>query len=248
MAFADHFSGRASEYAVHRPTYPPEFIAYIAGLAPGRQLAWDVGTGNGQAAVLLAEHFARVVATDASGDQIANAKQHPKVSYGVALEDASGLGDASADLVTVAQALHWFDRGRFYHEARRVLKPGGAIAVWCYGRLVVEGVAGPVVERFYVERVMPYWPRERHHVETLFRELEFPFNEEPAGEWAMSAVLSLRGLLGYVSTWSAVAQAKGEGLDLVAELDARLGGVWSDDPSDKRLVRWPIGLRIGRIG
>jgi SAM-dependent methyltransferase len=248
MAFADHFSGRAAEYAVHRPTYPPGFIAYLAGLSRTRQLAWDVGTGNGQAAVLLAEHFARVVATDASADQIANATQHPRVSYGVAVEDASGLGDASADLVTVAQALHWFDRGRFYTEARRVLRPDGAIAVWCYGRLVVEGVAGPVVERFYVERVMPYWPRERHHVETLFREIDFPFKEVPVEGWAMSASLSRHGLLGYVGTWSAVVQARRDGIDLVLELGDALNGVWPEDPSDQRLVRWPIGLRVGRVG
>ncbi|HUO52389.1 MAG TPA: class I SAM-dependent methyltransferase, partial [Gemmatimonadaceae bacterium] len=121
--FRDHFSTRAAEYAAYRPSYPPELLDYVTGLCARRELAWDAGTGNGQAAVLLAERFARVVATDASAEQIARARPHPRVEYRVAREDDSGLAPASADLVAVAQALHWFDRSRFYAEARRVLRP-----------------------------------------------------------------------------------------------------------------------------
>src|SRR5438045_3485499 len=127
-AFKDHFSGHAPDYRAFRPTYPPELFSFLASIAPTRELVWDCGTGNGQAAVLLADHFARVFATDASAEQIANAEPHPKVEYIVAPAEKCPLADASADLVTVTQALHWFDHHGFYAEVRRVCKPGAVIA------------------------------------------------------------------------------------------------------------------------
>ncbi|PZR76620.1 MAG: SAM-dependent methyltransferase, partial [Chthoniobacterales bacterium] len=135
MSFKDHFSGHAAEYAQFRPEYPTELFKYLTSIAPGRAQAWDCATGNGQAAIALASHFSRVIATDASAQQIANARQHDRVEYRVATAEASGLDDNSIDLITVAQALHWFDLPRFFSEATRVLKSRGAIAVWAYNLL-----------------------------------------------------------------------------------------------------------------
>ncbi len=132
MSFKDHFSGHAAVYASFRPGYPPALIDFVTSLAPGRSLAWDCATGNGQAAVCLAEHFERVIATDASAAQLAQATPHPNVEYRQAPAEQSGLADGSVDLLTVATALHWFDFDRFYAEAERVLAPGGALAAWAY--------------------------------------------------------------------------------------------------------------------
>jgi ubiquinone/menaquinone biosynthesis C-methylase UbiE len=126
MNFKDHFSKQAADYAIFRPSYPQELFAYLGSIAPSRGLAWDCGTGNGQAAVGLTSVFDRVIATDASAKQIANAHPHKRVDYRVARAEESGLESANVDLILIAQALHWFDLDRFYAEARRVLKPDGA--------------------------------------------------------------------------------------------------------------------------
>src|SRR5215510_2448281 len=100
MSFADHFSKQATDYAKYRPGYPRELFEWLRSLTTQHRLAWDVGTGNGQAAVELAEFFEHVVPTDPSAEQIANAKRHPRVAYGVRPAEMSDLAAASADLVT----------------------------------------------------------------------------------------------------------------------------------------------------
>ena len=137
--FKDHFSSHAAGYAAHRPTYPPALVDFLADTAPGRSLALDCGCGTGQLSVPLARRFDRVVATDASASQIANAEMHERVEYRTAPAEQSGLPDASADLITVAQAAHWLDLDRFYTEARRVAKKEGILALITYGVLHVEG-------------------------------------------------------------------------------------------------------------
>ncbi len=159
--FADHFSAASADYARYRPDYPDRLFAYLADRAPGRRRAWDCATGNGQAARGLARHFAEVIATDASAQQIASAPPHRRVSYRVAPAEDSGLPDESVELITVAQALHWFDRPRFWPEARRVLVPRGVIAVWCYDLLSIDAEVDAVVGRLYRDVVGPYWPPER---------------------------------------------------------------------------------------
>ena len=113
MVFKDHFSGHARAYAEFRPSYPSDLAAYLAHLEPNRGLAWDCGTGNGQAAILLADHFDRVAATDPSRQQLCSATAHPRVTYLAATAERAPLADGSVNLVTVAQALHWFDFARF---------------------------------------------------------------------------------------------------------------------------------------
>lgn len=245
--FSDHFASVAADYASFRPTYPAALFAWLASMAPGRALAWDCAAGSGQASRDLATHFERVIATDASATQIAAAVPHPRVEYRVTPAEASGLPNAAVDLITVAQALHWFDLDRFYTEARRVLKPGGALAVWTYGVLAVAGEAvDALVQRFYRETVGPYWPPERQHVESGYRTLPFPFLELEPPAFNMEASWTLPELLGYFRSWSATARYIAErGHDPVAALAAELALVWGSS-QHRRRVTWPLALRVGR--
>jgi len=245
--FRDHFSAAAPAYAAFRPRYPAALFTALARLAPGRALAWDCATGSGQAALGLAEHFERVLATDASASQIGAALPHPRVTYHQATADASGIATRSADLVTVAQALHWLDRDAFYREARRVLVPGGVVAVWCYALLEIEPAVNDVLDAFYRDAVGPYWPPERALTETGYRTIAFPFDEAPLPPLWMTAEWTLAELCGYVRTWSAVLRHDAAtGRDAVAGLLGALEPLWG--PADRtRTVRWPLAVRVGRV-
>ncbi len=246
---SDHFSTIAEGYARYRPTYPPELFAWLAGLPERPRVAWDVATGNGQAAVALAAHFERVEATDHSAAQIARAVAHPRVAYRVAPAEESGLTDGSVDLVTVAQALHWLDHDRFNREVERVLAPGGAIAAWCYNLLDVDPAVNAVLRRYYAEIAGPYWPAERRLLEDGYRTIPFPFAPLSDGEppeFAMRAAWRLADLVGYLGTWSATDRyraARGE--DPVALVAADLAAAWGD-PAVAKEIRWPLSLRVGR--
>ena len=142
--FEDNFSKQADVYARYRPPYPAALYEWIASIAPGHAVAWDCGTGNGQAAIGLTRHFRSIIATDPSTAQIANAPAHPQIEYRVARAEESGLADQSVDAITVALALHWFDLDQFYAEARRVLKPGGKLAV---SDIVTDGPLPEVIKK-----------------------------------------------------------------------------------------------------
>ena len=243
----DHFGKVAATYADHRPAYPAALFDWLAGQCRQHTLAWDCGAGSGQASVGLAKHFSRVLATDMSEAQLAHATPDPRIAYRVALAEDSGLPDASADLVTVAQALHWFDLGPFYREVRRVLKPGGLLAAWSYGIMTLEGEeATAILQGFYHQVIGPYWPPERHHVETGYRELPFPFERIAAPDLAMEADWTLAHLLGYLRSWSACARYRdAHGSDPVDALSGLLAPHW-DHPQATRRVSWPLSLLAGR--
>jgi SAM-dependent methyltransferase len=250
--FADHFSGHARDYARYRPTYPPELFEYVAGCCAAHDCAWDCATGNGQAARQLAEHFARVVATDASRQQIDAAEPHPRITYAVAPARQSPLDAASADLVTVAQALHWIEPEPFYAEVRRVLKPEGVFAAWTYGLFHVASDdpaaadVNPLIERFYRERVGPYWPPERRHIEAEYQSLPFPFEEIDTPEFTIEMTWTLDEVLGYLRTWSATKRyQEARGHDPVEAMASDFAEAWGD-PSMRRTMRWPLPLRAGR--
>ena len=246
-SFHDHFSGISNRYADFRPRYPATLFDYLSTLVPRESVVWDCAAGNGQASVDLAERFGRVVATDASREQIASAKPHPRIEYRVAPAEASGLPGEAIGLVTVAQALHWFDFERFYAEVRRVLKPGGVLAVWAYGITEVEGDAvHKLTNDFYANIVGPYWPPERMLVEEGYRTIPFPFTEIEPPIVRMEAKWALEQLLGYFSTWSATNRyIKAKGSNPVEPLREELSRVWGD-PELPRLITWPVSIRIGR--
>jgi len=245
--FNDHFASVATHYACGRPTYPPALFDWLASRCVAHDLAWDCGAGNGQASIELTRHFKHVLATDGSKAQIAQATRHPQVEYRVALAENSGLDDLCADLIVIAQALHWFDPTRFYVEAGRILKPGGVIAAWSYGVLKVEGnEVDAIVQRFYYDEVGSYWPPERRHVESGYRDLAFPFRRIIAPPFAMSLRWNLAQLLGYLRSWSATAQfIKINGFDPVTKIERGLRASWGDI-NQVRTVDWPLAMLVGQ--
>jgi SAM-dependent methyltransferase len=248
VTFHDHFSGHANTYREARPLYPTALFDWLARKAPAQMLAWDAGCGNGQASVALAERFARVFASDPSANQIANAEARANVEYRVEPAEHCSLALASADLVTVAQALHWFDLAGFYREVNRVVAPGGLIAVWSYGATTVDARIDEVVGEFYGGTFGDFWPKERVHVERGYRDLAFPFTPIESPEFAMSARWTLGEMLGYIGTWSAVHRYRAKHGDAAVETFAtRLGREWGE-PSRVREVRWPLVVKAGRVG
>lgn len=245
-AFPDHFSSVARRYADYRPRYPDALFGHLATLVPPESAVWDCATGSGQAAVGLGGRFAQVTATDASPEQIASAEPHPNVTYRVALAEESGLPDASVGLVTVAQALHWFDLPRFYAEVKRVLVPSGVLAVWCYGITEVEDPRlNAMVHTFYAETLGPYWPPSRLLVEQGYRTLPFPFTELPTPTFRMEVPWTLAQLLGYLGTWSAATRyQKATGENPIEPLARELSREWGD-VTQPRLISWPVALRLG---
>ncbi|WP_019904563.1 class I SAM-dependent methyltransferase [Methylobacterium sp. 77] len=246
--FKDHFSTHSADYAAHRPVYPQALVDRLADAAPALDLALDCGCGTGQLSTRLASRFRRVVATDASAEQIANATPHPHVAYRTVPADRSELPPGSVDLVTVAQAAHWLDLDAFYAETRRVARPRAVIALITYGILEVEGdAADAVVRHFYHDVLGPHWPPERRHVEDGYRSLPFPFEDIPMPSLAIEASWGLRDLIGYTETWSAVRQAeKAVGRAPIDAFRAELAEAWGD-PETQRRVTWPLSLRTGRV-
>lgn len=245
--FKDHFSANPAGYAGFRPRYPAALFAWLAGQCTGHDSVWDCATGSGQAAVALAKHFKHVVATDASAAQIEHAQAHPNVEYRVASAEASGLPDASADLVTVAQAAHWFDLDAFYAEVRRVLRPGGLIALWGYEKLRLEPALASVVGHFYHDELDGFWPPERALVESGYRDLAFPCAEIAPPEFAMNTDWTLDQLIGYFGTWSAVKNYRQtRGVDPLPGVRAALEPLWGS-PDTPKAIQWPLFLRVGRL-
>jgi SAM-dependent methyltransferase len=246
MTFADHFSTVAARYATYRPHYPPALVEALAEHAP-RGSVWDVGCGNGQLSVALAERFDRVIATDPAQAQIDAAIAHPRVEYRATSAEDSGLDTQSIDgLVVAAQAAHWFDWDKWIAEVERVARPGTLVALVSYGIDVVDGEdANAIVERYYHDDVGPYWPKGREHVENGYRDLVLPWPAIAAPAIEMVARWTRDELLGYTSTWSATVKmiaAKGDGR--VRALHEALAAVWPD--GEARTVRWPLTIRLAR--
>jgi SAM-dependent methyltransferase len=244
--FADHFSRDPASYAEFRPRYPASLFEWLAQLPAARRLVWDVATGSGQAATMLARHFERVVASDASVAQLRARSRASRVHYLAEQGETSAVRGGRADLVTVAQAYHWLDHPRFHAEVDRVLIPGGAFAVWCYGVLSAGPEIDEALARFYDGTVGAYWPKERVHVERGYRHFRIPIAEVAAPPMSIETAFTLPQLLGYVRTWSAVGRyLEANGHDPVPAFGESLTALWGD-PARARRVVWPISLRAGR--
>ncbi len=248
MKFEDHFSDRAELYATFRPRYPKALFTFVASLCARHERALDCGTGNGQAAIELAEHFESVVGIDASEAQISNATPHPSIQYRVARADQTGLPAQSIDLVISAQALHWFDIPRFFDEAKRVLRGDGAIAIWGYGDPLLDtGALQALLHQFNRGKLESYWPAERQLLLDGYRTVEFPFAECESPPFEIRVQWTLPQLVGYLRSWSATARyLKQHGTDPVTALEPALRAEWGND-DETRLVRWPLYVRAGKV-
>jgi SAM-dependent methyltransferase len=243
--FKDHFSTQSIDYQRYRPSYPPALFEWLATQTQQHTLAWDCATGNGQAALALAGHFDKVIASDASAQQISQCKPHPGVEFTVAPAEQPPLADASVDLITVAQALHWFDQTAFFQQAVRVLKDQGVLAVWSYGLLSISPAIDSVVNHYYHEIVGPYWPPERKLIEQGYDPLPASFREIQAPPFDMTTQWNLDDLLGYLGTWSAsVYYAKAQQYDPLSHIRDALTQAWKF-PEQHYNVHWPLQIRIG---
>ncbi|MBA0831469.1 hypothetical protein Goarm_015935 [Gossypium armourianum] len=224
------FDQQADLYLDARPTYPFQWYSMLAACTLHRSLAWDVGTGNGQAAIGVAEHYEQVIGTDVSEAQLQHAIPHPKVKYlytPLSISDEELLssigGENSVDLITVAQAVHWFDLPKFYSLVTRLLrKPGGIVAVWCYNDIAVSPTFDPVMKRFH-DTTLPYWNPNIQYVFDGYKTLPFPFESVGLGSEGQPLALdipkklSFEGFLRMLRSWSAVVTAKNQGVDLLSE-------------------------------
>lgn len=243
----DHFSGHAADYARHRPSYPSGLFAWLAAQSPGLNQAWDCATGNGQAALALAAHFRRVHATDLSAEQLAQAASHPRIEYRQGPAEASGLAARSCELITVAQALHWFCNESFFAEVRRVLRPGGLFAAWTYTLLHGDPALTEIVTDYSTKVVGAYWPPQRRWVDLGYRGMPFPCADIAVPEFEIRRELTLDEVLDYLRTWSSTQRClKETGVDPCLALRARLSELWPEQGGRKTIV-WPVILRCGRI-
>jgi SAM-dependent methyltransferase len=244
--FSDHFSAVAGRYADFRPHYPGALFDYLATLAFSDSVVWDCAAGSGQATIDLAKRFRKVIATDGSTEQIGSAPRLDNVEYRVALAEQSGLPDRSIDLITVAQALHWFNLDQFFAEAKRVLRPAGVLAVWVYATNQLENkTLDEIVQDYYSNVVGPYWPPERKMTETGYRTIAMPFTEIEPPEFRMEVLWSLGQLLGYFSSWSATNRyIKATGRNPLEPLADALAKAWGNPNTPQRVV-WPLSLRVG---
>ena len=199
------FTSQAALYAQYRPDYPKDMLMWIAKRCAQHQRLWDCGTGTGQVAIALAEVFDEVIATDVNISQLAHATKHPKIKYLQVSAEQSGIANQSVDLITVAQALHWFDHRLFNQEVRRVLKPDGTLAVWCYGLIQTNDAAlNQIILKFYTEITAPYWAPERAHIDNQYKDIPLPFKKMNTPSFQIRKTMNIETLVAYFKTWSPV--------------------------------------------
>lgn len=238
----DRFSKYANQYAQFRPSYPSDLFEFIYKKVHQFDLAWDAGTGNGQAARELSKKFKQVIATDISARQIENAYQASNISYSTHLEKFP-LREHSVDLITVAQAAHWFDMELFSQEVKKVLKLNGVIAVWGYGLLSINDETDELITHFYKEIIGPYWDKERKHIDEFYTNLYFPFKEIPTPPFSITTFWTLEELYGYISTWSSVQKyIQQHGHNPVDKLMKVIKNHWV---GELQIVNFPLFLRMG---
>ena len=240
------FSGIAREYAAVRPGYPPELFQWLAAEAPAREAAWDVATGSGQAAIGLAGHFARVVATDVSARQIEHARPHPRIEYRVAAAEESGLESNAYDLVTVAAAVHWFDLERFGREVRRVLRPGGVVAAWTYHVARITAPLGAIFAPFYHD-VRPYFAPRAREVDAGYEAIALPGERLAPPPFHATVRWTAEQALAFVRTWSGVqACLAATGRDPVIDLEPAVRRALGDDGRAQEF-QLPLFVRVSRV-
>ena len=247
LPFKDNFSKQSDIYLKYRPFYPRDLYSYLFSLVDSHELVWDCGTGNGQAAIGLAEFFERVYATDPSEQQISNCIAHNKVTYKIEKAEHTGLEMKSVDIVTVANALHWFDLTGFFNEAIRVLKPRGIIAVWAYGNPTVSPAIDNIVQQYHDVVLGDYWLPENRLVEKGYSTVDFPYELIDVPEFYCEKNMKRDEFIGLLNTWSATQRYirvnKTNPTDNVA---IELCRYWPDGNEERRII-WKLVLKVGRV-
>jgi SAM-dependent methyltransferase len=241
------FGDQAERYATHRLRYPDELFDFLVGELDDPRCAWDCATGNGQAAVSLAERLDEVVATDVNADQLEHAFEHPNVDYRRAPAESVDLDDDGVDMATVAAGVHWFELEAFYEEVRRVVREGGLLAVWAYNSVEVDRAVDTVVDRLSNEIVDDFWAPELEYVDASYRSLPFPFDELETPTCRCTFEGTLDRLIGYMSTWSSMQRYRERhGHSAIDEVRGELEDAWGD-PEAERTIEVPLFMRVGRI-
>ena len=245
---SDRFSKNSGDYRRYRPNYPKDFIYEIISLTEEKIHCWDCGTGNGQVALELANHFTNVHATDISENQISKALQKDNIQYQVTRAEETNFETASFDLITVAQAIHWFDLNNFYKEVKRVSKKNGILAVWGYGLIRFGNSIDQSIDHFYHEVVGPYWDKERKHIDNRYEDISFPFDEiELSKNYYISKKFTLEEFGGYLSTWSAVKRyIESKDQDPVQPLIESIRKEWQK-LGDQLGANMPLFTKIGKV-
>jgi SAM-dependent methyltransferase len=243
----DLFSKQAATYAQFRPTYPTELFDFVLQNVENKQIAWDCATGNGQAAKVLAQHFEQVVATDMSQKQIDNAAQSDNIVYSVAKAKATDFADNTFDLITVAQAVHWFDFDKFYAEARRVAKPNATLAIWGYGIMYFDNEeVDKLIQNFYHNVTGKYWDAERRHLDEGYRTVPFPFEAIETPNFEMTFNWHRYELEGFLNSWSSIQHfIKANGYNPISDLMLDIDAVW--DEFNRESVHFPVFMKMGKI-
>ncbi|HEX3166552.1 MAG TPA: class I SAM-dependent methyltransferase [Chitinophagaceae bacterium] len=243
----DLFSKQSDLYARYRPTYPKELYEYILSFVKEKNTAWDCATGNGQAAVVLASHFKKVIATDISAAQIEKAIKKENIEYSVCAAESTPFADNTFDLVTVAQAYHWIKWEELRKEATRVCKPEAIMAIWTYNRNKLgDKKIDDAVYSFYENITKPYWDYERKYVDELYETVEFDYELLPVKQFETILNWQREDMIGYISSWSAIQKyIKVNGHSPIPIIEEELNKLWPEGEVKK--VVFPIYLKLGRI-
>ncbi len=242
----DKFSKQSSFYKRFRPIYPIELYDYLLSFVDEKNTCLDCGTGNGQVASLLADYFKKVHATDISENQLKNTIKKENILYSVQRAEQTNFPDSAFDLITVAQAIHWFDFKFFSQEVKRVLKPKGVLAVWAYGLLRVTPKIDKLIDLFYTKTVGPYWNKERKHIDTNYQSVVLDLQEiDVKQQFSISTDWTLKHLEGYLNSWSSVQNyidTKGE--NPVPDFIKQLAPFWKEKT---QTINFPLFLRVFKI-
>jgi ubiquinone/menaquinone biosynthesis C-methylase UbiE len=244
----DIFSKQANTYKKYRPAYPQELYDEILQFIPERSSCWDCATGNGQVAIELSKYFDEVFATDISQEQLAEAERADNIKYMVERAEKSSFTENKFDLITVAQAIHWFDMEAFNNEVYRVTRNGGVIAIWAYGLLRINKEIDKQLDKFCYKTLRPFWNPERKHVDKAYSTVIFRFdqiNEEKSRN--ITTQWDLEHLEGYLNSWSGVQHfiAQSDGLNPVPGLIKRIKQLWGSNLKNK--INFPLYLKVGRV-
>ena len=235
----------ASKYATYRPTYPAALYERIFSLVMQFDRAWDCACGNGQATRVIADHFKQVVGTDISTTQIAAALQEPNIEYLVSPADETPCEDQSIDLVTVAQAMHWFANEDFFNEVKRVLKPSGVLAAWCYDLPKVNAAVDKVVLHLAYTLLDAYWASGREYIQAKYKDIPFPFVEQYSADLFCEKTMCFDDLIGLFESWSPCLKYwQDHDADVLDLVRADLASAWGD-PTATYQVKFPIYLITG---